>query len=149
METEENIFIITDHEAVTKVSETVSKDEFIQITQKLLKVMMKNTTIAGLAAIQIGIPKNVFVMWEKKKKNRNILSFMNPTYEFISNDRFPNTEGCMSIPGKKFKVPRADHVVIKDDYNGITKLHFDNAIVAQHEMDHLFGMTIQEKGEEV
>lgn len=87
----------------------------------------------GLAAPQMGIAERWFVTaWCEL--------FVNPTIE-IHGTMIDSREGCLSIPGKLFVVKRATEVrVLGKTYAG------EQAIVLQHESDHLDGILISDIG---
>jgi peptide deformylase len=66
-----------------------------------------------------------------------------PWVEPVSEDKVIMTEGCLSIPGEWFKVPRYPVVILhgkvdREDFSvGATGLF---AQVCQHEVDHLNGI---------
>lgn len=92
---------------------------------------------AGLAAPQVGISERFFVTcWGE--------IFVNPVIQKCEGDEFESIEGCLSIPGKQFRVPRRPRVWIDGrSYEGA------QAIIIQHEYDHLDGVLISDNGTEV
>lgn len=98
----------------------------------------------GLAAPQIGINKRVVIA------KGNVL--FNP--EFVPTKAPKDTffEGCYSVPGKVFKVPRAPYGWLKwqniDGKHCEQKLKDINAVVVQHEIDHLNGICCCDVGVE-
>jgi len=87
----------------------------------------------GLAAPQMGIAERWFVTaWGEL--------FVNPTIE-MHGTLIDSREGCLSIPGKLFVVMRSTEVrVLGKTYTG------EQAIVLQHESDHLDGILISDIG---
>ena len=74
--------------------------------------------------------------------------FINPVIE-LSGDVVDNTEGCLSIPNKQFNVKRRMNVSIKADNIFKSKGYRGwYAYVIQHEMDHINGILISDKGED-
>ena len=63
-------------------------------------------------------------------------------------------EGCLSVPGKRFEIKRIRNVIVRClDRNGKTqtlrpkkKLY---AIAVQHEIDHLNGRLVCDRGKEI
>ena len=88
----------------------------------------------GLTANQIGFPHRVFVMDEFDMPR----AFVNPRIEWCEGGAV-EMEGCVSFPNKFVGIARATRVIV----NGI-ELEGIWARVAQHEIDHLNGITIQD-----
>lgn len=108
-----------------------------KLVKKMYKIMKDNHGI-GLSAIQVGIPIQLFLCEEK--------FFINPLIISKSNDIIEKVEGCLSIPGKNISVPRSEEIVIEYvDRKWVQKrkkLKGLEAIVCQHEIDHLNGKLI-------
>ncbi|WP_339257284.1 peptide deformylase [Paenibacillus sp. FSL P2-0136] len=101
----------------------------------------------GLSANQIGITKRMFVMFLKDDNGKNVeYTWVNP--KIISHSLamvyLPESEGCLSVdrPVHGF-VPRYESVKVRGfDLNGevvTQKFKGYQAIIIQHEMDHLDG----------
>ncbi len=94
---------------------------------------------AGLAAPQVGILRRIVVIDAGDGK----IELVNPRI-LLSEGTQGCFEGCLSFPGQRGYVERADHVVVEGyDRKGIlhtydTKDFF--ARVVQHELDHLDGI---------
>ena len=100
----------------------------------------------GLAANQIGVSLRVMVIDTTKKEGSPPvkLALINP--EIIESDgSIKYKEGCLSFPGLVVEVERHKRVKVKAlDLNGEEKEYtFEGfpAIVFQHELDHLMGIT--------
>ena len=87
-----------------------------KIDGEILKILddmvdtMKDAQGVGLAAPQVGINKNMFVLDIGDGKIRKII---NPEFIEISKEEVENEEGCLSIPGIYKKVRRAERVKLK------------------------------------
>jgi len=92
----------------------------------------------GLAAPQIGIPRRACYM-----RNESFELYLCNPVVVDSYGHFGIVEGCLSIPNKRVFVQRAEVVHVVDDMhpNGII-LSGMEAIIAQHEIDHLDGRII-------
>jgi peptide deformylase len=109
----------------------------------------------GLAANQLGLNTRACLLTvpshyfndKKKKDNKKVeIEFHNPTIVEHSG-RALNQEWCYSMqPEDSYMVQRHKDITIKDDKNDITKLSGVVAYAAQHEIDHLNGVTIRDKG---
>jgi peptide deformylase len=95
----------------------------------------------GLAAIQVGIRKNMLVM----DIGDGLIKMINPVIS-KKEGSVAQEEGCLSVPKKCVTVKRAQKIVV--DYlneNGqAVRLSAEGLLarVAQHEVDHLFGKLI-------
>lgn len=97
---------------------------------------------AGLAAVQIGYPKRIFLLREAEK-NR---AFINPIIVSRSRETKKDGEACLSLPGfgAVFKRPKRvelqyhelDGEVKREVFTGFS------ARVIMHEMNHLDGILI-------
>ncbi|OXE37191.1 MAG: peptide deformylase [Phenylobacterium zucineum] len=99
----------------------------------------------GLAAIQIGVPKQVIVMdLAAKGETPQPRYFVNPKIIWASPESVPYEEGCLSVPEIYDEVERAAQVKIRYlDYHGheVTELAEGLfSVCIQHEMDHLKGV---------
>jgi len=92
----------------------------------------------GLAAVQVGYPKKIFVI---KNKNGNKL-FINPTV-IETSGICKKVEGCLSLPGLSTITHRPKSVKLQFfDANGIMHVERFNGLEARivmHEMEHLEG----------
>lgn len=99
----------------------------------------------GISAPQVGINKRLFIM-----KGKIII---NPEWNETKAPKTIVSESCYSVGKKIFKVPRAPYGWAKwQDSNGEwheEKLKNLEAIIYQHELDHLNGLCCCNTGEEV
>jgi len=108
---------------------------------------MRQAGGVGLAAPQVNVSKRMFVMKPSGLKSAEVV--INPTVEYLSDKGTKQSrEGCLSIPGKTFKVKR-----FKEIHLSYYNRHGDHlteqakgfrAIVIQHEYDHLNGTMISD-----
>ena len=106
---------------------------------------MYNAPGIGLAAIQVGVPKNVIVMdLSRSDEKKNPLYFVNPKIIQNSDNNATYEEGCLSVPGQFAEINRPDKCKVKYlDYNGKEKILEAEGLLAtciQHEIDHLKGI---------
>ena len=104
-----------------------------------------NSKGVGLSAIQIGIPLRIFVTHYKEQTR----VFINPKVLSTSNELVKSNEGCLSIPGINSQVIRNESITL-EFYTEKFERHeeiFGNfeAIIIQHEMDHLNGILFTDK----
>lgn len=119
-----------------------------QHIRNMIAVMRRSQGV-GLAANQVGLPWDIFVM-ENRSSRRYPGRPSFPLRIFVNADIVEHSqrivhdfEGCLSIPGYRGRVPRARAVTLKAwDEQGRTIIHrfsgFE-ARVVQHECDHLQG----------
>ena len=110
---------------------------------------------AGIAAPQVGEPWRIFVVEVKDnprypyKPQAELTVCVNPKITFLTELRYANYEGCLSIPGLGGKVPRCPHIRVdaldrhgkpfSREVKGITAGTF------QHENDHLDGILFPDR----
>lgn len=114
---------------------------------------MFDTTVAapgvGLAAPQVGVGKQIFV-WDYEDQDVapsqgvaiNPTLWISPLRPGIPDDE--EVEGCLSFPGERFALRRADHALLRaQDLDGNPfEIEADGwfARILQHEYDHLMGL---------
>ncbi|AEX99768.1 peptide deformylase [Oceanimonas sp. GK1] len=95
----------------------------------------------GLAATQVDIHQRIIVI-DVSEDREHPLVLINPEI-LDSHGSTGIEEGCLSVPGARALVPRAERVKVRaQDRHGETfELDADDllAICIQHEMDHLIG----------
>ncbi len=96
----------------------------------------------GLAAPQIGLPLQLAVCIIDKQP----IALLNPEVVAHADEQVSIEEGCLSLPSKAVRIPRYYWVeVAYDTVKGKrVKGRFEgtNAIIVQHELDHLQGKLI-------
>mgnify|MGYP003661746626 FL=1 len=114
-------------------------------TQRLIKWMIKQMYKhhgIGLAAIQVGYERRIFVM-DCTRAGESPQIFTNPIIVDHSDESLTDFEGCLSAPGKRGEVKRYLRIILKyqDEQGEEHKKTFYNmeARCIQHEMDHLEG----------
>ena len=122
--------------------ENVGKKEQ-QLMDDMLDTMYAANGI-GLAAIQIGVPKNVVVIDLNKDNKKIPMFFVNPKITSKSKSLTKYEEGCLSIPNLFAEIERPSECEIQYlDYFGKEKTLKANGLLAtciQHEVDHLKGI---------
>lgn len=120
----------------------------------MLDTMYKNDGI-GLAASQVGILKRVVVydisyIQEDAKKEGHIL--INPKITSRSKTMIEVEEGCLSFPDVYDNVLRHEKVTVEyTDLDGKKKKIYAKdieAVVLQHEIDHLDGIVFLDRVKE-
>lgn len=112
------------------------------LISKMFQIMRSNHGI-GLAAPQLGVSLNLFVM-----EYASICEvFINPVI-IKTPGKMVNSidEGCLSYPGLKKTVQRHKRVIVEYENECGEQKRLDvrglAAFCIQHEIDHLFGITI-------
>jgi len=134
---------------LAKVSEKVEQfDESLHALAKdLIDTMIHEGNAAGLAAVQIGVLKRVFIADIPKEQNEGNgtdgpEAFVNPEF-ILKEGSLSWDESCLSIPEEYGPVKRSSRVIMK--YQDLDGTHreiegFDYlAGCLQHEFDHLEG----------
>ncbi|MCR5736394.1 MAG: peptide deformylase [Eubacterium sp.] len=105
----------------------------------------------GLAAPQVGILKRIFVIDCGDEEGNSVpYVFINP--EIIDREGVQvDFEGCLSVPGKSGKVPRALKVTVRAFDENMEEFELEAegllARCIQHENDHLDGIVYVDKVE--
>ena len=96
---------------------------------------------AGLAAIQLGIPKRVIVV----KEGNKFVTYINPVIVKRSRESYMATEGCLSLEGahtvRRYKSVMVSYTTASGKKKSKT---FDGFVaeILQHEIDHCNGVLI-------
>ena len=138
--------LVEPNKLLRQVSQPV--DEVNKEIQKLMDDMLETMYSAngiGLAAIQIGVPKNLVVIdLLTKEKKKDPMFFVNPKILKKSSKMSKYEEGCLSIPNLFAEVKRPSECEIEYlDYEGNKKSLKATGLLAtciQHEIDHLKGI---------
>ena len=111
---------------------------------------MHDANGAGLAANQVYRPIRICVIETKANNPRYpykpaipLTVMINPVIEALSDEKFENLEGCLSVPNLRGLVPRYANIKLSFlDRNGEPQTQQYNGVSAgtfQHECDHLDG----------
>lgn len=119
-------------------------DDLRQLMDDMLETMYAAPGI-GLAAIQVGVPKQVIVMdLARQGEAPEPRYFVNPEILWASEETAPYEEGCLSVPEVYDEVDRPARVKLRYlDYHGQEVIEDAEGLFAvciQHEMDHLKGV---------
>ena len=114
-----------------------------KITADMYEIMKKYDGV-GLAANQVGLDAQIFIMGEDKP-----MTIINPVITEVSANQVEMTEGCLSFPGLFMNIKRPDAVGVKyldrQQKECIIKLEGFHARVFLHEYDHLQGITFDQR----
>lgn len=101
----------------------------------------------GIAAPQLGVNLRVIVIDFRGKE----IAIINPVIKG-KKGRCKSIEGCLSVPDWNYEVERPESLIVTGtDMNGI-KINYrctgTEASIIQHEVDHLDGKLINDKGKQ-
>ena len=117
-----------------------------RLIEAMIQTMRHHPHCVGLAAPQVGSPLRIAVMdssrHPKAGESLGLLVLVNPRIE-TAEGVVLRREGCLSIPDLTASVQRAAAIRVQawDEFGSIRSLSLEGfeAIVAQHEIDHLDG----------
>lgn len=153
------INLLRKSEIVENLDTQETKDKVLDIYNNELKPALdKNEDAAGISAIQVNIPLRIFVI---RLSGGNDIIYINPSYTPVFkksgiSQKASDTESCLSFPNIFCLVERYKkiyinaHQLIDNEIVRIKKetiLDGFEAIVFQHEYDHLEGITILQKAQ--
>lgn len=112
------------------------------------ETMIKNDG-TGIAAVQVGILKRMFIVADRKEK----VFVVNPEIISQSGHYKSLVEGCLSLPGKVGLVDRPNEIVARfqDPDGNVIERKFVGWIAKafSHEYDHLDGILYRDKAEKM
>jgi peptide deformylase len=125
--------------------ETENPEDYTPIIKRMGEIMLENEGM-GLAANQVQFHKRLFIM----KIHDVICPFFNP--EIIeSSGKYVSYEGCLSFrqPIITLKIKRKNKIKMKflNEFFKEKEIELEGiqAVCAQHEIDHLNGVTFKER----
>ena len=141
--------LVTDKNKLRVMSEDFNStiEEVSSLINKLETVMEEYKGV-GISAIQIGLPYRVFLAGYPEPE-----IFINPKVLERSSYMKSDFEGCLSCPGVMVRIKRSSYIVL--EYTSIREEKFVKikrkfkdfeARVVQHELDHLNGFLIEDRG---
>jgi peptide deformylase len=119
---------------------------YLELALPEMKRIVLGQSVLGLAAPQVGISKRFCLI---KLSSGHILTLINPVI-VESSGTIAHKEGCLSFPNCFEMVKRKETIIIEFDTSGIgeicrMELSGIDAVVAQHEIDHLDGIVFTER----
>jgi len=129
-------------------------DELAELAEQMCN-FLKGSDNVGISAVQFGVPLRVVVIALEETGKRLVL--VNPTVEPEPSEKgaietiMLSVEGCLSVPGvvARLKDKRVYSVRVAatglDGMPVVTTLRGRDAVAAQHEVDHLDGITILDR----
>ncbi len=145
------------HPILSKKARLVRDDEFTPALRQLLADMAETMYAApgvGLAAPQVGDSRRIVVADpgnqedDDGEKHLDLLLMVNPVIAERSRDLSTYEESCLSVPEYYLDVKRSRRIRVtwQDGEGAPQERWFEEfpAIVLQHELDHLQGVTLLE-----
>jgi len=121
-------------------------DEVRDIAQQMIE-MMHEARGVGLAATQVGIDKRLIIVNPDPDEGEDV-AFLNPRIASRAG-RVVGEEGCLSVPGIRANVQRAESAVLKATLITGEDVEIEGegllARIWQHEIDHLDGILFIDK----
>ena len=131
-----------------KVSAPVERidAEVRKLAEDMLETMYAAPGV-GLAAVQVGVPRRLFVLdTAKEERPPQPLVLINPEIVALGTEMRVHEEGCLSIPDERVPIERPSTVTVRFlDREGKTQELAAKGLLAtaiQHEIDHLNGKLI-------
>jgi peptide deformylase len=135
-----------EHPALSTVSTPVPHGEDCFTTITDMWDLLRKSKGCGLAANQVGITKRIILVATPHFTG----AIINPVITKLSGNKKASREGCLSFPNQQKKISRDGLIVIEGfDENWVPikkKVRALTAFAFQHEIDHLNGVTIMERG---
>lgn len=128
---------------------TVIDDDVRALADRMFMVMDRADG-AGLAAVQIGVPKRLVVMDVRDADGtHHRMALVNPEILEASDETEANIEGCLSMPGYDIPVHRSARVRARYlDFDGnehVVDATGALAVCFQHEIDHTNGVLFTDR----
>lgn len=143
------------HPVLAAKARDVTPDELGPALGRLLEDMAETMYAApgvGLAAPQVGDGRRIVVIdsgLPAEEGGHGLLSLINPRIVARSKETIPWDETCLSVPDLEVTVDRSRHITLAwIDLDGVaqeTDLHDFEAVIAQHELDHLIGTVLLDR----
>lgn len=121
-----------------------------KIAGDMHKLLVSTGNGIGLAAPQVGINKRIIVIDTRNMEGIGIVNYLfNPKIIKYQGKQIVIQEGCLSFPDKICKVLRYPTIKVQyKNFEGVKiteKFEGLNAIVIQHELDHIDGLTMVDR----
>ena len=131
-----------------KVSAPIERidEEVRKLADDMLETMYAAPGV-GLAAVQVGVPRRLFVLdTAKDEEPDSPLVLINPEIVSLGAEMRVHEEGCLSIPDVRVEIERPSLVTVRFlDREGVAQELTAEGLLAtaiQHEIDHLNGKLI-------
>ena len=141
-------------EFLHKKSRPVEKfdDKLCELVEDMKETLIKERGV-GLAAPQVGILRRIFIIDIGDEDKSEFKEFINPQIIRFKGKNDKYYEGCLSFPGRSFKITRPHFVTVEayDVHGNKFKYEAEDFLARAvfHENDHLNGVTLVDSGKEV
>lgn len=126
-------------------------DDVPRLVSDLRDTFYASKISVGLAAIQIGVERRLFIANPDKGKAEQELLAINPTILDSAGSKDKKFESCMSVPNWRSQVKRRDRLTLRYQLPSGEELdqQFSGffARIIFHEMDHLDGVLCHDHAE--
>lgn len=136
---------------LTPTEKVLKEDKIQEDIDNMLETWASLNGALGLAANQVGISKRICIYTVDGEPQ----VIINPEIIARFGKQTSHGEGCLSVPDERFDVKRSKRVIVAGfdaDWNPVrvktTRSKLLSTIL-QHEIDHLNGITVKEKGKNV
>jgi len=134
----------------------VADAPYLSLLIERLKLTMEAESGVGIAAPQVGISRNVFLLTRIDKPEHPVEAIINPKIVLVPENTICfERDGCLSIPdvsGNSVRYPwveveyfNAKGEKIKEKLSGYSRKGDFTAVIFQHEFDHLNGVLFTDK----
>ncbi|MCB9744455.1 MAG: peptide deformylase [Alphaproteobacteria bacterium] len=132
------------HPVLREVAKPIPPERILSAEIQQLIADMRETMAdydgVGLAAPQVHRSVRLVILEQSGEE----VVLINPIIDYLSNDALRSYEGCLSVPEMRAAVDRCAHVRVTGFDERAQPVDFEaegfNAIVVQHECDHLDGI---------
>lgn len=129
------------------IPENEKEEELQKFIDDLIETMYHSPGGIGIASPQVGIHKRIIVVDARPNKkttlNHGLVVLINPVIIYHEGNTIIR-EGCMSIPDYTGNVERSTKIVVRGYDRHFKEVEIETegmeAIVFQHEIDHLNGI---------
>lgn len=126
-------------------------DEVNTLISDMKETLNSKKSAVGLAAPQVGASLAIIVC--KLANLEEPFVMINPTIIKSADMDHGQFEMCLSYPDEVYDVVRAKRIAVRfyDEfgYHYVLKYRTQDATIIQHEVDHLLGITIKDRGKPV
>jgi peptide deformylase len=156
--------IVTDENILRQVSTEVLPQEVEDLYRQLSAEVNLHSTAVGLSAIQIGIPKRAFLALMSSVQpghEPEWILWINPQIDTSEESEgfIELEEGCLSFPRRVVRTKRHRQILVSAQNSGYGEVNWSerhqtvltefDAAIFQHELDHLNGKLMFDRGVEI
>jgi len=132
----------------SRATEVDRFDESLRSQVSRMAGLMSDALGIGLAAPQLGVSQRLLIY--RVGPDAPVIALANPEIEWLSEEADVLEEGCLSLPGVQLDIERPIHVRVRArDERGEERTVEASGLearVIQHELDHLDGLLILDRG---